>query len=60
MYNYVKTIDDLSEDAKRSFIKIKEIGMVVAIEMLNSRAPRTKTKYDIEFTEMVGNVDSNV
>ena len=26
--------------------------MVAAIEMLNSRAPRTKTKYDIEFTEM--------
>ena len=52
MYNYAKTVDDLSEDTKRSFIKTKEIRVVAAAEMLSSRILRTKNKYDIEFTEM--------
>tara|TARA_A200000113_G_C8804417_1_gene335198 strand:- start:1 stop:192 length:192 start_codon:yes stop_codon:yes gene_type:complete len=52
MYNYAKTIDDLSEDTKRSFIETKEIRVVAAFEMLNSRMLSTKTKYNIEFTEM--------
>ena len=52
MYNYAKTIDDLSEDTKLSFIETKEIRVVAAVEMLNSRMLRTKTKYNIEFTEM--------
>ena len=52
MYNYAKTIDDLSEDAKLSFIETKEIRVVAAVEMLNSRMLRTKNKYDIEFKEM--------
>ena len=52
MYNYAKTIDDLSEDKKLSFIETKEIRVVAAAEMLNSRMLRTKNKYDIEFTEM--------
>tara|TARA_B100000524_G_C23541567_1_gene331438 strand:- start:174 stop:377 length:204 start_codon:yes stop_codon:yes gene_type:complete len=52
MYNYAKTIDDLSEDTKLSFIETKEIRVVAAAEMLSSRMLRTKNKYDIEFTEM--------
>ena len=52
MYNYAKTIDDLSEDAKRSFIETKEIRVMAAVEMLNSTMLRTKNKYDIEFKEM--------
>ena len=52
MYNYAKTIDDLSEDIKLSFIETKKIREVAAVEMLNSRMLRTKTKYNIEFTEM--------
>ena len=52
MYNYAKIIDDLSEDAKRSFIETKEIRVIAAAEMLNSMMLRTKNKYDIEFEEM--------
>ena len=52
MYNYAKTVDDLSEDTKRSFIETKEIRVVAAVEMLNSRMLRKKNKYDIEFKEM--------
>ena len=52
MYNYAKTIDDLSEDTKRSLIETKEIRVVAAFEMLNSRMLSAKTKYNIEFTEM--------
>ena len=52
MYNYVKTMDDLSENAKKSFIETKEIRVEVAAAMLNSRMLRTKNKYDIEFTKM--------
>ena len=49
MYNYAKTIDDLSEATKRSFIETKEIRLMAAVEMLNSTMLRTKNKYDIEF-----------
>jgi len=52
MYNYAKTIDDLSEDIKLSFIETKKIREVAAIEMLNSRMLRKKIKYNIEFIEM--------
>ena len=52
MYNYIKTMDDLSENAKKSFIETKEIRVEVAAAMLNSRMLRTKNKYDIEFTKM--------
>ena len=52
MYNYAKTIDDLSEDAKRSFIETKEIRETAAAEMLNSTRLRTINKYDVEFKEM--------
>ena len=52
MYNYAKTIDDLSEDTKRSFIETKEIRVMAAVEMLNSTMLRTKNKYDIEFAGM--------
>ena len=52
MYNYVKTMDDLSEHAKKSFIETKEIRVEAAAAMLDSRILRAKTKYDIEFTEM--------
>jgi len=52
MYNYVKTMDDLSEHTKKSFIETKEIRVEAATAMLNSRILRAKTKYDIEFTEM--------
>jgi 5'-AMP-activated protein kinase catalytic alpha subunit len=37
MYNYAKTIDDLSEDIKLSFIATKKIREVAAVEMLNSK-----------------------
>ena len=52
MYNYAKTIDDLSEDTKRSFIETKEIRVMAAVEMLNSTMLRTKNKYDIELAGM--------
>ena len=52
MYNHAKTVDDLSEDAKRSFIETKEIREIAAAEMLNSTMLRTTNKYDIEFKEM--------
>ena len=52
MYNYVKTMDDLSEHAKKSFIETNEIRVEAATAMLNSRILRAKTKYDIEFAEM--------
>ena len=46
MYNYAKTIDDLPEDVKLSFIKTKEIRINAAIEMLRSRQSKTKYKFD--------------
>ena len=49
MYNYAKTMDDLSEDAKLSFIETKEIRVEAASAILNSRMFRTKIKHDIEF-----------
>jgi len=52
MYYYVKKMGDLPEDAKLSFIETKEIRELVAVEMINSRMLRSKTKYNIEFTEM--------
>lgn len=52
MYNYAKTIDDLSENIKLSFIETKKIREVAAVEMLNNTMLRTKNKYDIEFKEM--------
>ena len=51
MYNYAKTMDDLSEDTKLSFIRTKEIRVEAAAAILNSRMFRTKIKHDIEFTE---------
>ena len=52
MYNYAKTIDDLSEDTKLSFVETKEIRESAAVEMLNSKMLRKKIKYNIEFIEM--------
>ena len=52
MYNYAKTIDDLPEDVKLSFIKTKEIRIKAAGEMLNSQMLRSKTKYDIDTIQM--------
>ena len=52
MYNYAKTIDDLPEDAKLSFIETKEIRIKAAGEMLSSQMLRSKTKYDIDTIKM--------
>ena len=52
MYNYVKTISDLSEENQLSFIATKEIRMIAAYEMLNVRAHQMKNRYDVEFGEM--------
>ena len=52
MYNYVKTMDDLSEHTKKSFIETKEIRVEAAFTMLNSRMLRAKTQCEFEFTEM--------
>ena len=46
MYNYAKTIGDLPEDTKLSFIATKEIRISAASEMLRSRQPKTKYKID--------------
>ena len=51
MYNYVKTMSDLSEENQLSFIATKEIRMIAAYEMLNVRAYQMKNKYDIEYGE---------
>jgi len=51
MYNYVKTISDLSEENQLSFIATKEIRMIAAYEMLNVRAHQMKNRYDIEYGE---------
>ena len=52
MYNYAKTIDDLPEDAKLSFIETKEIRIIAAGEMLGSRMLRSETKYNIDTIKM--------
>ena len=52
MYNYAKTIDDLTEDIKLSFIETQEIRELAAVEMLNCRMLRTKNRRNIEFKEM--------
>ena len=51
MYNYVKTISELSEENQSSFIATKEIRMIAAYEMLNVRAYQMKNRYDIEYGE---------
>ena len=50
MYNYAKTIGDLPEETKLSFIETKEIRINAASEMLRSRQP--KTKYTIDTIKM--------
>ena len=52
MYNYAKTIDDLPEDAKLSFIETKEVRIIAAGEMLGSRMLRSETKYNIDTIKM--------
>ena len=52
MYNYSKTIDDLPEDAKLSFIETKEIRIKAAGEMLGSRMLRSETKHNIDMIKM--------
>jgi len=52
MYNYAKTIDDLPEDAKLSFIETKEIRIKAAGEMLGSRILTSETKYYINTRKM--------
>ena len=50
MYNYAKTIGDLPEDTKLSFIATKETRINAASEMLRSR--QSKTKYKIDTKKM--------
>ena len=52
MYNYAKTINDLSEDEKLLFIETREIRIEAAGEMLNSRIFRAENKYDINTINM--------
>ena len=52
MYNYAKTIGDLPEDTKLSFIETKEIRINAASEMLSSRILTSETKYYIKTTKM--------
>ena len=52
MYNYAKTIGDLPEDTKLSFIETKEIRVKAAGEMLSSRILTSETKYYIKTTKM--------
>ena len=52
MYNYEKTIDDLPEDVKLSFIKTKEIRIKAAGEMLSGRILTSETKYYINTIKM--------
>tara|TARA_B000000609_G_C23936662_1_gene221493 strand:+ start:96 stop:287 length:192 start_codon:yes stop_codon:yes gene_type:complete len=52
MYNYAKTIDDLPEETKLSFIETKEVRIKAAGEMLNSQRLRLETKYNIDTINM--------
>ena len=52
MYNYAKTIDDLPEETKLSFIETKEVRIKAAGEMLNSQRLRPETKYNIDTIKM--------
>ena len=52
MYNYAKTIGDLPEETKLSFIETKEIRIKAAGEMLNSQRLRPETKYNIDTIKM--------
>ena len=52
MYNYAKTIDDLPEEKKLSFIETKEVRIKAAGEMLNSQRLRLETKYNIDTIKM--------
>lgn len=52
MYNYAKTINELSENEKLSFIETREIRLEAAGEMLKNRAFRAENKYDIDTIKM--------
>ena len=52
MYNYAKTIGDLPEETKLSFIETKEVRIKAAGEMLNSQRLRLETKYNIDTIKM--------
>ena len=52
MYDYLKTINDLSTELKLKFIETKEIRNLAAYEMLTSRVFEKENKIDLKFLEM--------
>ena len=52
MYDYFKTIDDLSTEMKLTFIETKEIRNLAAYEMLTSRVFEKEKEFDLKFLKM--------
>jgi len=52
MYDYLKTIDDLSTEIKRTFIETKEIRNRAAYEMLTSRVFEKENEFGLKFLKM--------
>ena len=52
MYDYLKTINDLPTEIKRTFIKTKEIRNFAAYEMLTSRVFEKENEFNLKFLKM--------
>jgi hypothetical protein len=52
MYDYFKTIDELSIETTLRFIETKDIRDIAAREMLSSRVFEKENKTDLKFLEM--------
>ena len=52
MYDYLKTINDLPIEIKRTFIETKEIRNLAAYEMLKSRVFEKKDEFDLKFLKV--------
>ena len=52
MYDYLKTINDLPAEIKRTFIETKEIRNFAAYEMLTSRVFEKENEFNLKFLKM--------
>ena len=52
MYDYFKTIDEISKETNLLFFKTKDVRELAALQMLNSRDFEKQNKFDLKFLEM--------
>ena len=52
MYDYFKTIDELSIETRLRFIETKDTRNLAAMEMLSSRVFEKENKIDLKLLEM--------